>query len=182
MSKICIDSSLALAWLLHDRNSSAANAMRQEWSNNGVELVTAPVFYTEIMSVLQQQLSAGKLLREEADEAFAICLDVPVRTVDSEDAYLAAWRFCADYDATTRSVAEYMAAAEVEDCEFWTTDWSLEDLAKGKNTRVKCIGEPPAKAANTTVTPKPEAVPKTSEPPKRPAVPNLDDPGLWRRF
>ncbi len=179
MTKICIDSSLALAWLTYDRNSIAANALRREWAKNGIELVAPPIFLSEVMSVLQQDLSAGKLLREEADEAFAICLDMPVKTVESEEMYRAAWRIGAEAAQPDRAVAQYLGVAETEDCELWTCDWSLADLAKGDGGRVKCFGERPAKAAETE--PKPE-IPKPVEPPKRTPAPNLDDPGLWRRF
>ncbi len=179
MSRICIDSSLALAWLTYDRNSAAANNLRQEWAKNGDELVAPPILFAEVMSVLQQEVSAGKLLREEADEAFAICLDMPVKTVESEEMYRAAWRIGAEGTQAARLVAQYLGAAETEDCELWTCDWSLADLAKGDDSRVKCFGERPAKTAETE--PKPES-PKPIEPPKRTPAPNLDDPGLWRRF
>ena len=179
MSRICIDSSLALAWLTYDRNSTAANALRREWATNSVEMVAPPIFFAEVMSVLQQQVAAGRLLREEADEAFGICLSMPVKTLESEDVYRAAWRIGAEGAETSRSVAQYLGVVETEDCDFWTCDWSLADLARADGSRVKCFGERPAKAAESA--PKSES-PKPFEPPKRTPAPNLDDPGLWRRF
>jgi len=52
-NSVCIDASLALTWLLPTEQNDAANALRQEWDEKGIELIAAPLFHAEVTSVLR---------------------------------------------------------------------------------------------------------------------------------
>ena len=53
---VCIDASLALTWLLPAEQNEAANTLRREWDEKGIELIAAPLFHAEVISVLREQV------------------------------------------------------------------------------------------------------------------------------
>jgi predicted nucleic acid-binding protein len=168
--KVCIDASLAIAWLSYEKYTVSANALRQDWLREGVELLGPPIFHAEVMSVLRQQVFFKKILPEDGEEAFSICLDIPIRIIGGPEVYSTAWRMAKELDLPVCYDTQYLAVAELEDCEFWTTDRKLVNLIQSKNNRVRWLGE----------------YGKQQKEEKRAAkdndIPNHDIPGLWREI
>jgi predicted nucleic acid-binding protein len=169
LKRVCIDASLAFAWLTYGKYTASANALRLEWLKDGVELLGPSVFHADVISVLLHQVLLKKMLAEEAEEAFSICIDMPLRIVAGPDVNRSSWRLATEIGLTGYD-AQYLAVAELEDCPLWTADRMLANLASGKAGRVKWLGDYGQKA--------------TVAPPslKRDITPALDDPGLWRKF
>lgn len=182
MKKVCIDSSLAATWISYAKHTAAANLLRQEWAKNGVEFVSPPVFYPEVMGFLQQQVLSRGMLPEEADEAFSICLEIPIKIVGSEDVYRTAWQVSKEPDLNLSWAAQYLAVAELENCEFWTADRRLASLAQEKRTWVKWVGDYGRDPVGEVPTPKQVTTPTPDGAPKRYGTVELDDPGLWRKL
>ena len=170
MNRVCIDASLALAWLSYGEYTESANALRQGWLADGVALLGPPVFHADVFSVLRQQVLLKKMLSEEAEEAFSICLDIPIRIVDSADLNRTSWRLAGEMGLTNCYDTQYLAVAELEDCQLWTADRRWVSESPGKASRVKWLGDLGRQAA------------APPEPPRRYTTPALDDPGLWRKF
>ncbi len=170
MDRVCIDASLAVAWLSYERYTAPANALRQEWLRNGVELLGPPIFHAEVISVLRQQVFFKRILPEEGEEAFSICLDIPIRIIDRQEMHRTAWRLAKEVGLPVCYDTQYLAVAELEGCEFWTADRRLVNLTQGNRSWVKWIGDYGRKT------------PATPESPKQDTTPRLDDPGLWRKF
>ncbi len=185
MDRVCIDASLAVAWLTYERYTAAANALGREWSSEGVELLAPPVFHAEVVSVLRQQVFFKRMLPEEGDEALSICLDIPVRIIEGQELYRKAWSIASELQLPTCYDSLYLAAAEMNGCEFWTADKKLVGAAGTGRSWVKWLGEYSQQKEISTAEPPRLEAPK-QEPPKqaipRHEAPNLDDPGLWRRF
>ena len=139
-NSVCIDASLAVAWLSYERYTAIANALRQEWSEKGVELLGPPVFHAEVTSVLRQQVFFKRILPEEGEEAFSIYLDIPIRIIDGPEVYRQAWRLAKEFNLPVCYDMHYLAVAELEDCEFWTLDRKLVNTVR-QNKRVRWVGE-----------------------------------------
>jgi predicted nucleic acid-binding protein len=140
-NKICVDASLAIAWLSFEQHTGNVNALWREWRERGVEMVCPAMFYAEVTSVLREQVFFKRILPEEGEEAFSICLDIPIRVIDGAGVYRKAWNLAKEYNLPRTYDMQYLAVAELEDCEFWTADRKLVDSLKGKDERVRWVGE-----------------------------------------
>lgn len=180
MNKVCIDASLAVAWLSWSQLSEQANELLRQWARDGFEILVPPVFHAEVLSALAREVTSSRMLPEEADEAFGMCLDMPVRTVDGPELYRIAWATARQLRLPTCYDSLYLAAAKLNECEFWTADKKLADFVKTSLDGVKWLGDYGEKARNPT------EEPARPEPPPRDVprfdAPRLDDPGLWRAF
>ncbi|MEW5899261.1 MAG: type II toxin-antitoxin system VapC family toxin [Bacillota bacterium] len=140
--KICIDASLALMWLLPAELNDRANALRKKWDAEAVQLISAPLFYAEVTSVLREQVYFQKLLPEEGEEAFSLCLEMGVKILrDSSRIQKKAWELAKKHNRTRTYDMQYLAVAEIEDCDFWTADKRLCNALAKKVPRLKYVGE-----------------------------------------
>jgi len=138
---VCIDASLALTWLLAVEQNEIANALRRKWDEDGVEIITAPLFHAEVTSVLREQVYFKRLLPEEGEEAFSYYLDIGVRSIDSPRIQQRAWELAQKFNLPRTYDMQYLAVADIKDCELWTNDKRLVNSLQGKITRVKWVGE-----------------------------------------
>ena len=139
--RVCIDASLALTWLLPADQNEAANALRREWDKEGMELITTPLFHAEVTSVLREQVYFRRLLPEEGEEAFSIYLDIGVRSIDDPEVQKKAWELAKKFNLPRTYDMQYLAVAELENCELWTNDKRLANSLQGKVKRIRWVGE-----------------------------------------
>ena len=170
MKKVCIDASIVVAWLSYDKFTDKANTLWKEWSKEDVEILGPPIFHTEVMSVLLQQVASRKILPEESEEAFSICFDIPVRIVDGLEMYRTAWRLAKELNLPSCYDTQYLAVAVLEECEYWTSDRTIGSLIQRDNIRVKWLGDYGSPTQEVK-----KAVKDTD-------ITNTDIPGLWREI
>ncbi len=178
MDRVCIDASLAIAWITYDTYTEAANALAREWSDKAMELLVPPIFHAEVMSVLRQETLAKRLLPDEGEEALSICFNIPVRVVSGDDVNRNAWAIAGELGLSTTSDALYLSVAQIEGCEFWTADKRFVAEAAGKRKWVRWVGEYGPPSPHNM----PEPVQERPRTKNRVDAPKLDDPGLWRRM
>lgn len=139
--RVCIDASLALTWLLPAEQNEATDALRREWDKEGMELIAAPLFHAEVTSVLREQVYFRSLLPEEGEEAFSSYLDIGVRSVDDPEVQKKAWELAKKFNLPRTYDMQYLAVAELENCELWTNDKRLANSLQGKVERIRWVGE-----------------------------------------
>ena len=140
--KICIDASLALMWLLPAELNDQANALRKKWDLENAQLISAPLFNAEVTSVLRKQVYFQKLLPEEGEEAFSLHLDMGVEIIrDSARIQKKAWELAKKHNRPRTYDMQYLAVAEIKDCDFWTADKRLCNALGGKSPRLKYVGD-----------------------------------------
>jgi len=140
-NSVCVDSSLALAWLLVAQQNDNADALRQEWSEKRIKLLGPPMFHAEVTSVLRQQVFFKRILPEEGEEVFSIYQEIPVRIIDEPAMYRKAWELAKEFNLPVCYDMQYLAVAELEDCELWTADKKLANSLQGKVKRIRWVGE-----------------------------------------
>ena len=140
-SSVCIDASLALTWLLAVEQNEIANTLRRKWDEDGVDIITASLFHAEVTSVLREQVYFNRLLPEEGEEAFSAYLDMGVKSVDIPGIQKRAWDLAQKFNLPRTYDMQYLAVADIIDCELWTNDKRLVNSLKGKVPRVKWVGE-----------------------------------------
>jgi len=140
-SNVCIDASLALMWLLPAERNEAANALRREWYKNDIQIITASLFHAEVTSVLREQVYFNRLPPEEGEQAFSTYLEIGVKSVDSPRLQEMAWELAKKFNLPRTYDMQYLAVAELNDCELWTNDKRLVNSLQGKFPRIKWVGE-----------------------------------------
>ncbi len=140
-NKVCIDASLALTWLVPTQQEAKADALWREWNAQGVELICPPIFHAEVTTGLRKQVYFRRILPEEGEEAFAIYEALPVTNIDNPDVYRKAWELAKEFNLSRTYDMQYIAVAELEDCELWTASRSLADSLRDKVNRIRWVGE-----------------------------------------
>jgi predicted nucleic acid-binding protein len=138
---VCVDASLALTWLLAAEQNETANALRRKWDEEEVEIITAPLFDAEVTSVLRQQVYFKRLPPEEGEEAFSAYLEMGVKSIDRHGIQEMAWDLAKKFNLPRTYDMQYLAVAELRDCELWTNDKRLVNSLQGKVSRIKWVGE-----------------------------------------
>ena len=139
--KVCIDASLALTWLLSVEQNEIANALRWKWDDAGVEIIAPPLFHAEVTSVLRQQVYFKRLPPEEGEEAFSTYLEMGVKSIDSPRIQEGAWKLAKKFNLPRTYDMQYLAVAELNDCELWTNDKRLVNSLQEKVSRIRWVGE-----------------------------------------
>jgi predicted nucleic acid-binding protein len=140
LDKVCVDASLALTWLLNVEKDDRADTLRKQWERSSIELIGPPMFHAEVTSVLREEVFFKRLSGEEGEEAFRLYSLIQISIIDDPAIYRKAWELAKKYNLPRTYDMQYMAVAELEDCEFWTLDRKLVNTVSSKNKRVKWVG------------------------------------------
>ncbi|MBI2830234.1 MAG: type II toxin-antitoxin system VapC family toxin [Chloroflexi bacterium] len=140
-SSACVDASLALAWLFFEEHREQADALLKDWAEDGVELVAPPMFHAEVTSAIRKNVHFKRILPQEEDGLFNAYSDLPIRIIGTPEVYQRAWELAKKFDLPVCYDMQYIAVAELEDCELWTLDKRLVTSLHGKTKRVKWVGD-----------------------------------------
>lgn len=137
--EVYVDASLAVKVVVTEPDSDKADALFDEWSNEGKQLITAAFFDVETDSILRQKVVLRKeLTPEQAEAAFAKLQALPIQQVSVPGQR--AWEIATEFGFATVYDATYLALAELHRCEFWTADEQLFNRVKDKLSFVKWLG------------------------------------------
>lgn len=128
-SNVCVDASLALMLLLPHELSSNVEALWRSWIDSETQVVTAPLFFAEVTSVLRESVHFGRILPEEGERAFGNFLKLGVKGIDPADLQQVAWEMAKKYGRLRVYDAQYLAVARTLGCELWTADRRLINAA-----------------------------------------------------
>ena len=139
-SSVCIDASLALAWLFYDEHREQADELLKQWAEDAIELVAPPMFHAEVTSGIRKNVYFKRILPSEGERLFAVYSEIPVEIIEGQEIYRRAWQLAKEFNLPVCYDMQYLAVAELEDCNFWTLDRKLVNAVRG-NKRVKWVGE-----------------------------------------
>lgn len=139
--EICVDASLAVKVVVAESDSDKADALFDQWANEGKQLIALLFFDVETDSILRQKAAVRKeLTSEQAGAAFAKLRALPIQQVSVPAQRQRAWKIATEFGFTTVYDATYLALAELRGCEFWTADERLFNAVKDKLFFVKWLG------------------------------------------
>jgi predicted nucleic acid-binding protein len=102
----------------------------------------APQLLTaEVPSVLRQAVHRRRISADEGDEAFGSFLGMGIRIRQPVRLMQRAWELGKVLDAPRLYDMCYVALAEMEQCELWTADRRLANLASRRTQFVRWVGE-----------------------------------------
>jgi predicted nucleic acid-binding protein len=121
--EVCVDASLAVKVVVTEPDSDKADALFDEWANEGTLLIAPAFFAVETDSILRQKVMLRKeLTPEQAAAAFAKLQTLPIQQISVPEQRRRAWEVATDLGFATVYDATYLALAELRGCEFWTAD------------------------------------------------------------
>ena len=135
---VCVDASLALAWLLADIHSEQADSLWQEWTERAIDLVAPPMFHAEVASSLRKNVYFNHILPAEGERLFTIYSEIPVRIIEGQEMRQKAWQLSKEFNLPVCYDMQYLAVAELEGCDLWTLDRRLINAVRG-NKRVRWV-------------------------------------------
>lgn len=139
--QICVDASLAILWLIPTEESQQAADLLEQWTRAGVEFICPPLFDAEVTSTIRLYVYLNKLLPEEGEEAFSGYSALGVNAVNPGELTQTAWHLARKYNQPRTYDMQYLALAELQECDLWTGDKRLANAVRGKTKRVKWIGD-----------------------------------------
>ncbi len=126
-SVVVVDTNIMVKWVVNMPDSGAAKALLTDWINEGITVLAPALLTYEACNTLYKYVRAGHISLEDALQGLdqvilpGIKLDFSAETTFNNQALKLAYQFKlpATYDAY------YLALAEREKCEFWTSDTRL---------------------------------------------------------
>ncbi len=140
LNSVCVDASLAVAWLFDEEYSENADALRRQWRDQGIQMLGPALFHPEVASAIRRRVYFKQIQPEEGEEVFSIYLDIPIRIIEGQEIYRLAWQLAREFELPVCYDMQYLAVAEIEDCELWTLDRKFINTVH-KNKRVRWVGE-----------------------------------------
>ncbi len=140
---LCLDTSVAIAYLVPEQLQIQAEALVLEAVENAVRMVAPAFAWAEIGSVLRKKLRAGLLTDEEAKGCFDDFCQLPIEYIDTVEIRARAWEIAEHYQLPTLYDASFLACAESigANCQFWTADKTLLNQLGQKLSYVRELGE-----------------------------------------
>ncbi len=139
--EVCVDASLAVKVVVAEPDSDKAEALFEEWANEGTLLIAPAFFAVETDSILRQKVALRKeLTPEQTEAAFAKLQALPIQQISMPGQRQRAWEVATEFSFATVYDATYLALAGLRGCEFWTADERLFNRVKDKLAFVQWLG------------------------------------------
>lgn len=141
MTDVVVDTSIAIKWVLTEVQTLEARALLADWLHGGRRPLVPSWFACEMANALYQKFLQDLVTLEDAQRGLeAILATVAVHDFEPRVATRAlslAQRFRqrAAYDV------QYLALAELLDCELWTADRRFWLAINAAHPRVRWLGE-----------------------------------------
>ena len=138
---VCVDASLALAWVLPDPLQPEARELRRRWQARDEPLIAPPLFRAEVTSVIRETVYRRAISPEDGEVAFAASLEWDVSLITPPGLQQRAWSLAVRLNRPKGYDAQYLALASLLDCEVWTMDRRLYNAARARYPWVHWAGE-----------------------------------------
>lgn len=126
---VCLDASLGLKLLVVEDDSARARSLWRSWTAQGTVVVAPGLFVFECASALRRMVVRRDLDEEQAREALALLLGMPVSLRSPDRLVETAWDLARALDRPTAYDCFYLATAALLGIECWTADQRLYNAA-----------------------------------------------------
>ena len=127
MSHLVVDASVVLKWLLAEALSDRAEALLEDSLHAGTVIVGPPHLTGEVANALYRRIhrSQNSITQDEAEDALARFLAIPIQVVSSDELYTGAFAFALQYGLSSLYDSLYVVLAELLGGQLWTDDRRL---------------------------------------------------------
>jgi predicted nucleic acid-binding protein len=124
MSKLVVDSSIALKWFLPEADSPVARQILEDYQTGKIVLYAPDLIYAEFANVLWKRHRFQGLLIEDAETVLQAFGQLSITTTPSESLIHVALKLATRHERTVYDML-YVALALNEACPFVTADHKL---------------------------------------------------------
>lgn len=139
-SLVCVDAGVLIKLVVAEEDSDRADALWEQWKEDGVKVVAPALLLFELTSVLRKKVHRGLLEPEEGKRAFDTVHRLPVQVLAPSDLHRRAWELATRFNRPAAYDAHYLALAEMMNCEFWTADECLFNTVRDELSWVRWLG------------------------------------------
>ena len=139
-SLVCVDAGVLIKLVMAEEDSDRADALWEQWKEDGVKVVAPALLLFELTSVLRKKVHRGLLEPEEGKRAFDTVHRLPVQVLAPSDLHRRAWELATRFNRPAAYDAHYLALAEMMNCEFWTADERLFNTVRDELSWVRWLG------------------------------------------
>lgn len=125
MTPVCVDASLALKLVLLEDDSDRAEALWANWITQDITVIAPYLLAYEVSSVIRNKIYCGKITSEDGDLAFAKVHAQGIVLLHPKELAPTAWDLARQFNRPTAYDSQYLALAQILDCELWTADKRL---------------------------------------------------------
>lgn len=108
-----------------DENEPLADSLILETVVGNARLVAPAFAWAEVGSVLRKKVRMGLLTKKEADGCYQDFCNLPIEYINEELLKVRAWEIAEQYQLPTLYDAAFLACAESQKAQFWTSDQVL---------------------------------------------------------
>ena len=128
-SPVCVDAGI-LVRLVTAQDDGTVRGLWGRWQEEGRILIAPRLLLYEVTNALHRLRGAGALGDEVTREALGAVLDLPVTIADDPGLHPRAFDLAARFGLPAADDAHYLALAERERAELWTTDRRLTNAVR----------------------------------------------------
>lgn len=139
-SPVCVDASFALKLMLAEVHSDLVEAMWRGWIEQDVEIYAPAHLAFECTSVIRNHVYRKEITSEAGIEAFQALHAQPIALIEPDLLNQRAWELAEQYQRPTAYDAYYLAAAELLNCELWTSDRRLARAVSESFPLLRLVG------------------------------------------
>jgi predicted nucleic acid-binding protein len=134
MSTVVVDASIVLKWVLQEPDSHTAEALLVEWIDKETVILAPALLVYELTNSLYRKARKGEITFEEVELSLRKILLTGLELDFSEDPNLSlkAVELAKRFDLPATYDSHYLALAQREGCELWTTDIKMLRALRGQ--------------------------------------------------
>jgi predicted nucleic acid-binding protein len=104
-------------------------------------LIAPPLLYAEVTAVCRKLVVQQRFNQADGQHILAQMLSFPIETISHHAMYLRAFELANLYALSRAYDTQYIALAEMQQCEFWTVDQRIVQTVSHQLPFVRWIGE-----------------------------------------
>jgi predicted nucleic acid-binding protein len=139
-SLVCVDASIIISLVTSEAQSQKVLNLWTKWMQEDIHVFAPSLLRYEVTSALRRKVVRGIMSYEDARRSLETALSLDIEFLDQPELSLRAYDIAFRFDLPTAYDAYYLAAAEILECEFWTSDKRLYNAVSGSFHNLCWIG------------------------------------------
>jgi predicted nucleic acid-binding protein len=139
-SLVCVDASIIISLVTSESQSQKALNLWTEWMQEDIHVVAPSLLSYEVTSALRRKVVRGIMSYEDARRSLEAVSSLDIEFFDHHELSIRAYDIAFRFNLPNAYDAHYLAAAEILECEFWTSDERLYNTIRGSFSNLCLIG------------------------------------------